>query len=74
MKKKNFPIVSAVAVVDLPDGHSVTLQAHEFICLLENKYTSLSAMKMREHDVEVSDKTNVSMILRTSLWINKRSL
>ncbi len=48
--------MSTATVVDLPNEHTVILQAHESLYLPDKKYTILSATQMREHGVEVNDK------------------
>ncbi len=49
-------IVSAVTVLDLPNGDSVILQAHESIHLPNNNDTILSHTQMRKLCVEINDK------------------
>ncbi len=55
MKKQDILILSAVNMVDLPDGDSVILQAHEALYLTKNKYAILSSIQMREHGVAFND-------------------
>ncbi len=47
--------MSAVTVVDLPNGESVILQAHEALYLPHNNFTILSSTQLRESGVAVHD-------------------
>ncbi len=55
LTKQNIPIMSAATVVDLPNGESVILQAHEALYLPNNKFTILSSTQLREHGVAIDD-------------------
>ena len=49
--KRNLPIVSAITVLDLPDGTSILLVIHEGIYNESASHSLLSEFKLREFGV-----------------------
>jgi hypothetical protein len=47
--KKNFPMVSVITSVDLPNGQSILLVIHEAIYNETSKHSLLSEFQLREH-------------------------
>ena len=51
--KRNFPIVSAITAVDLPDGTSILLVIHEGIYNKSASHSLLSEFQLREFGVQI---------------------
>jgi hypothetical protein len=51
--KRNFPIVSAITAVDLPDGISVILTVHEYIYNDTANHSLFSEFQLRDFGVNI---------------------